>query len=104
MWVGVQSFCESAVLFYIKGLYILSLGVGGWTLSVSPWSAALAFHVSVSCRPVLGDTAQPMSVKLLHEMALGIHLMPPHDVIAAKLWGNLRNRQSSSLCLCWGRR
>lgn len=43
--------------------------------------------VSVSYRPVLGDTAQPMSVKLLHEMALGIHLMPPHDLIAAKLWG-----------------
>ena len=42
---------------------------------------------SVSCRPALGDTTQPVSVRLLHELALGIHLMPPHDLIAAKTLG-----------------
>lgn len=27
-----------------------------------------------------------MSVKLPHKMALGVHLMPPHDLIALNLW------------------
>lgn len=88
----MHSFYESAMPFYVKDLHILGcMGLWVWNRSsVDPHGQPHSHFILVSaiywCIYLLGVTVQLLSGRSIHEMTLGVYLMPPRDLMTVKFW------------------